>query len=694
MTLEAVRETVRGHLLRVAGSLSVGGLPRPTLDGKILRPLAAYLTVPEGRRGALDDRFWRGALAVEMVHEASLLHDDILDEAPERRGKPTLAAAAGIGPALVLGDHLLTAAYRAAASTGSPEFLEIFIEAVERTVAGEIAQEKAQGRFLAEEEYRRIITGKSGELFRAVFSLAPCLLGLGDPRAVGALGAHLGRLYQMVDDFLDYCPDADRGKVPLQDFRQEKWTWPLGLVGVSDFRDDEEVILQRLFRPSSPGAYSPMEAGAEMMKEEVESLLEALRGQGLETRLLGTLLGGWTRQLRTSAEREVTRFSASAQVESAPDGTTAGTPVVLEDRAPSTAPVASTPGEDSNERPIPRGRPRPAVRAGPEVGDLRDGLLRAAAPLADPRARLAYFGRHARTFRFASRLFPRDALEKVAGVYAFCRFTDDLVDEAPELDPTLIEARLHLWSELAGRAYHQGDSPAPFLREVMAAARNNGVPFQYVHDLVEGVRMDIRPREYATLADLRTYSYKVASVVGGWLTELFGVHDPWVLERAFALGHAMQLTNILRDVGEDLRAGRLYLPADHLQRFGVDRRLLEVKAREGVPMFPAYRKLLEELMAVADRDYGKAFQAIPALPSFFQGPVAVAARAYQGIHAEIRRNDFDNLTHRARTSTVRKLRLGAGALWSLAALNRAHRKEGLDLGGRSNGMDDSREATA
>jgi phytoene synthase len=206
--------------------------------------------------------------------------------------------------------------------------------------------------------------------------------------------------------------------------------------------------------------------------------------------------------------------------------------------------------------------------------------------------------------------------------------------------------------------------------------------------------MDVRPRTYDTLAELRAYSYKVASVVGGWLTELFDVHDPWVLERAYALGHAMQLTNILRDVGADLRMGRLYLPADHLRRFGVDRGLLEAKAREGVPMFPAYRRLLEELMTVADRDYDKAFQAIPALPTFFQRPVAVAARAYQGIHDEIRRNGYDNLTLRARTTATRKVRLGFGALWRLAALNRAHRQRGLDLRGRSAGVEESREVTA
>ena len=99
--LEEIRAFVRAKLEGVAGELTTLGIPRPALDGKILRPLAAYLVVPPGLREELDDRFWKGALAVEMVHEASLLHDDILDEAPERRGQPTLSASAGVGPALV-----------------------------------------------------------------------------------------------------------------------------------------------------------------------------------------------------------------------------------------------------------------------------------------------------------------------------------------------------------------------------------------------------------------------------------------------------------------------------------------------------------------------------------------------------------------------------------------------------------------
>ena len=159
--LDRARDHVRQKLKRAAERFSEEGFPVPALDGKALRPLTAYIMVPEELRPELDMRFWYGALAVEMVHEASLLHDDILDEAQQRRGKPTMAAAAGVGPALVTGDHLLTAAYRAAAASDSPDFLRSFIRSVERTVAGEIAQEKSQGRILEEPEYLRNITGKS-----------------------------------------------------------------------------------------------------------------------------------------------------------------------------------------------------------------------------------------------------------------------------------------------------------------------------------------------------------------------------------------------------------------------------------------------------------------------------------------------------------------------------------------------------
>jgi phytoene synthase len=148
------------------------------------------------------------------------------------------------------------------------------------------------------------------------------------------------------------------------------------------------------------------------------------------------------------------------------------------------------------------------------------------------------------------------------------------------------------------------------------------------------------------------------------------VHDPAVLDRAAALGHAMQLTNILRDVGEDLEAGRVYLPAETLRAAGLDLSDL-IRMRTKGMAHSGYPAMIEALMAEADSAYAFAFAAIPALPRFFQRPVAVAADVYRGIHDVIRRNGYDNMTRRARTTRAAKVRLAAGALWRLRRIGRA-----------------------
>jgi phytoene synthase len=645
--LDRARDHVRQKLNDAAESLSSEGFPLPALDGKVLRPLTAYIMVPRELRPQLDLRFWYGALAVEMVHEASLLHDDILDEAPERRGKPTMAATAGVGPALVMGDHLLTAAYRAASAAESPEFLQIFIRAVERTVAGEISQEKSQGSILEEPEYLQNITGKSGELFRSSFTLAPALLGIASTEVVGSLGARFGALYQMVDDFLDYCTEAARGKAPLQDYRQEKWTWPLSLIEVSDFSSPSAEIRARLFLPNSDSGQAPMEAGVRRMRMEFKTLIRDLAREGLEVDEIKELFQGWEDLLLSSTAKEV---EAPAHVEApAPPA------LQLVRRSKSTRPNLNV-----------------AVKA---TGALRRELRHAAGGLEGAEDRLAYFGRHAKSFRFAARLFPREQLQRVADVYSICRFTDDLVDEAGDEDREVTEARLNLWLDLARKAFEGENSGISLLDQVMEETRKSGVPFHYAEDLVEGVRMDLTNTPYRSLEDLRVYSYRVASVVGGWLTELFGVRDPWVLERAFALGHAMQLTNILRDVGEDLRMGRLYLPEEMMAQYGVDRALLKARAEKGSPAFPGYIRLIDELVAEADADYEKAFEGIPSLPPFFRAPVAVAAYVYRGIHREIVRNGHDNLGRRASTSLPRKVFLGIQGLWRLSRATSGIRSE-------------------
>ena len=150
----------------------------------------------------------------------------------------------------------------------------------------------------------------------------------------------------------------------------------------------------------------------------------------------------------------------------------------------------------------------------------------------------------------------------------------------------------------------------------------------------------------------------MASVVGAWLTQAFGVREAWVLERAHALGHAMQLTNIVRDVGEDLSMGRVYLPADRMKAHGVTAESLtamSVRIRNGGTVDPGYVALLEEIMGVADSAYAAAYEGMPHLPPFFQRPVAVAAQVYRGIQDKVRANGYDNLNRRAYTTFREKV---------------------------------------
>src|SRR5690606_1544019 len=124
-------------------------------------------------------------------------------------------------------------------------------------------------------------------------------------------------------------------------------------------------------------------------------------------------------------------------------------------------------------------------------------------------------------------------------------------------------------------------------------------PLRYASELIEGMRMDVRGVRYATLGELSAYTYRVASVVGLWITTLFGIRDPWMLERAATLGHAMQLTNILRDVGEDLDAGRVYLPESWLRAHGLAVADLRHMRASGT-IDPRYARLVEALLRVAE----------------------------------------------------------------------------------------------
>jgi phytoene synthase len=293
-----------------------------------------------------------------------------------------------------------------------------------------------------------------------------------------------------------------------------------------------------------------------------------------------------------------------------------------------------------------------------------------------PSAAGGFMAMHSRSFRFASLTLGAESRGRVERVYAWCRHTDNIVDNAV-VEPNAVDGALDEWLGISRRAFDGETSSVPLVDLVMADLRHSGGSFDVVEALVRGVRSDLHFQPYVSLDALRVYTRDVAAVVGRWLCALHSISDPWLLHRAEALGHAMQLTNILRDVGEDLDAGRIYLPLDMLRERYISPLDLHRMRSGNLPILPGYKALIEDLIARADADYALAWEAIPHLPREFGSCVGVAARIYGGIHEVIRANAYDNFTRRAHTSMATKMWLAAGAL---AALQR-HRASSWLPGG-------------
>ena len=269
--------------------------------------------------------------------------------------------------------------------------------------------------------------------------------------------------------------------------------------------------------------------------------------------------------------------------------------------------------------------------------------------------------KHSRSFSLACRFLAPGDREVVENLYRFCRTTDDLVDLRCGESRDLVEAELDEWIALARAAYDGQTSGLTWLDDLMHRSRAAGVPFTLVTELAEGVRTDLGSVAMQTMRELDLYCYRVASVVGIWLCHLSGVHEPDVLKRAALMGRAMQLTNVLRDVGEDLEHDRVYLPDDLMRRYRVTRSDLE-EMYSGRAIAPEYRQLLSHLMQEAERSYDEAWSGLSRLPTRTACSFAVAAAVYQGILPEIRNSGYQNLRRRAFTSAPRKLVLACSAL--------------------------------
>lgn len=265
----------------------------------------------------------------------------------------------------------------------------------------------------------------------------------------------------------------------------------------------------------------------------------------------------------------------------------------------------------------------------------------------------------ARTFSFAARFLPRDQRDATTVLYAFCRVVDDLVDEpADGVSPEETAARLAGWRSWIERGLPARGLPEPAplaeaLRRVVAAY---ALPASYLLGLVDGVASDLGAVRMASFAELRRYCVRVAGTVGLSMCHVLGCREPGALAAAVELGVAMQLTNVLRDLGADLRRGRVYLPADELARFGLTAEGLLELARSGGPPDERFGALMEFQVARARQYYAQGIGGVWMLPGRGRTAILVAARLYRAILDEVERGGFAVLHRRAATSPARKLR--------------------------------------
>lgn len=256
-----------------------------------------------------------------------------------------------------------------------------------------------------------------------------------------------------------------------------------------------------------------------------------------------------------------------------------------------------------------------------------------------------------KSFYLATRFFPPDLARSAHAVYWFCRYTDDLADECPDLEQGRRD--LEEWADALVAAYKTGTAHHPVLTAFLDAVYRHDIPIEYAYELIEGMRMDLANSRFATFAELRLFCYRVASVVGLMMCAVIGFEHGADCERAIPhaidLGIAMQLTNILRDIGEDLDRGRIYLPQDELDGFGYSEANLVEHRRDEL-----FRELMRFQISRARTYYETGNHGIALLNRRGRFAVKLASDVYQGILATIESSDYDVFERRAVVSRGRK----------------------------------------
>jgi phytoene synthase len=282
-----------------------------------------------------------------------------------------------------------------------------------------------------------------------------------------------------------------------------------------------------------------------------------------------------------------------------------------------------------------------------------DASLRKAYAHAD-----AITAQHSKSFYLASQLLPEEKRSAVRALYAFCRTVDDIVDE-DDVDGR--EAHLDYWRGVVQSASFSDD-------DLVAAAWTDTlvryhIPRHYALQLIDGVNRDMTQTRYQTFEELATYCYGVASTVGLMSMYIVGFRSNDAVPYAIKLGVALQMTNILRDVGEDFRNGRVYLPREELALYGI-READMVAGR----VTDAWRLFMKFQIERTRQLYEEAWPGVKMLEREGQLAIGAAAIFYQGILDAIEANDYDNFNKRASLNGWEKIRRIPSLWWKVKVL--------------------------
>jgi phytoene synthase len=251
------------------------------------------------------------------------------------------------------------------------------------------------------------------------------------------------------------------------------------------------------------------------------------------------------------------------------------------------------------------------------------------------------------SFYYSFLFLPPERRRAITALYAFCREVDDVVDECT--DTGVARTKLAWWRDEV-RALASGTPQHPVTRALHPLAATYAITPERLTEIIDGMQMDLDQSRYLDFAGLSRYCYHVAGVVGLLAAGIFGYRNVQTLQYAETLGTAFQLTNIIRDVGEDARKNRIYLPMDELKRFEVPAAdILNARHSE---RFVALMTFQAER---AEGYYDRAFAALPAEDRKAQRPGLVMAAIYRTLLAEIRADGFQVLTQRTSLTPVRKL---------------------------------------